>query len=124
MINVEANMCCWFSRSVVSACIPLRRNRNNCKSTSLWGATPETQGKGRLYIERGSAGVLHAIPLWHANRLVEKNNQNHNMFKLMSYSINKLMLNQRDASDRNVSSTVKNLVQQLSHTPNGFQKQT
>lgn len=46
------------------------------------------------------------------------------MFKLMSYSINKLMLNQRDASDRNVSSTVKNLVQQLSHTPNGFQKQT
>lgn len=82
------------------------------------------QGKGSLYLERGPAGVLHAIPLWQANHLVEKNNQNHNMFKLMSYSINKLMLNQRDASDRNVSSTVKNLVQQLSHTPNGFQQQT
>ncbi|MCM7774870.1 helix-turn-helix domain-containing protein [Enterobacter asburiae] len=81
------------------------------------------QGKGSLYLERGSAGVLHAIPLWQANRLIEKNNQSHNMFKLMGYSINKLMLNQMDASDRNVSSTVKNLLQQLSHTPKWFQQQ-
>ncbi|WP_312742055.1 MULTISPECIES: helix-turn-helix domain-containing protein [Enterobacteriaceae] len=106
----------------------LRRHSDNRVVNTLFapyiaGWSWPDQGKGSLYLEQGPISVLHAISLWQANRLIEKNNQSHNMFKLMSYSINKLMSNQTDTSDRNVIRIVKNSVQQLSHTPKWFQQQ-